>query len=87
VQGNGCDLPEDTLCQNVIEKCGQVMKNSSEYIRFKSDTYDTVYHCLWQIFQFLISHYMNIKQDGYRNFVSWLVFFTGYLVRQVYLEG
>jgi len=22
---------------------------------------------------------MNIKQDGYRNFVSWLVFFTGYL--------
>jgi hypothetical protein len=42
------------------------MMNLSEYINFKSGTHATVYHCLWQIFQFLISHYINIKQDGYR---------------------
>jgi hypothetical protein len=78
VQRNGCDLLEGSFCQNVIEKRGQVM-NLSECIRFKSGTNEPVYRCLCQILQFFLSDCMKIKQDGYRNFVSWLVFLTGCL--------
>ena len=73
--------------QNVIEKLGPAMMNLSEYIRFKSVPYELVYHRLWHILQFLNSDCMKIKQNGYRNFVSWLVFLTCHFRRQLYLEG
>jgi hypothetical protein len=72
-QANGCDLFEDTFCQNFIEKRWRVVKNLS-------GTCQLVYHCLWQTLQFFSSVCMKIQQDGHRSFVSKLVFLTGYLV-------
>ena len=87
MHGNGCGLLEENFCQNVIENCGQVMKNLSEYIRFKSGTYELVYLCVWLTLQFFISDCMKIKQDGYRHFVSLAGPFDRLVRRQVYLEG
>lgn len=88
MQGDGCDLLEVSFS---FSKCHRETWASNDeiakYIRFKSGPSELVHHCLWHILQFLICDCVKIKQNGYRNFVSWLVFLTSYVRRQLYVEG